>query len=248
MNYTSEVQSDLSIDYLVEKLKNSIPLDLILLGPTCCGKSTQAKKFSDFFIENLPDNSIHLINTGDLLATFSKSSENPQIINEAISIPQDRGDLVDLSSKIFIWRREIHSIFKNDPKSSLIWNGSPRDIGEARALIDFLLSIKRKNIVAINFTDSVKPRHNQERAHELRTEYHNELRRRVLSRGKSRTDDSEEAFKVKMKVYEEENSGTVAELISRKVSIKHIPFRKDENEESVFNFLLLRMQEVFKES
>ena len=109
---------------------------IVLLGPPGCGKGTQSK----LLIEK--SNFIQL-STGDLLRDET-SKENSEL-GKKVSSLMESGELVpdDIVIDIIVKKVEEFS------KKSIVFDGFPRNLNQARALDDSLLnvSIKLDNVI-----------------------------------------------------------------------------------------------------
>ncbi len=121
---------------------------LLLLGPPACGKGTQAKKIKDVVIE-VTDNHTIMITTGDLCKSFLSTGND--IAPKACDVLKERmnkqGKLLPTHIKVFLWTRELLAQMQEPEKDNLIFDGSPRDVDEAKALVDTLEFWGRKCMV-----------------------------------------------------------------------------------------------------
>lgn len=121
---------------------------LLLLGPPACGKGTQAKKIKDVVTE-VTDNHTILITTGDLCKSFldAGSDISPKACNVLKERMNNQGKLLPTHIKVFLWTRDLLAQMHEPEKDNLIFDGSPRDIDEAKALVDALEFWGRKCMV-----------------------------------------------------------------------------------------------------
>ncbi len=147
-------------------------MNIIIFGSPGAGKGTQAKIISEN--ENLS----HL-SSGELSRQMTNNKEFGEIIKDCLK----KGNLVP--NKIIIDIVENY-ILKNRKLSGFIFDGYPRNIGQARAL-DKLTKIENTKIDLV-----INLKLNQE-----------EALKRILERGKisGRSDDNLKTIKNRLKVY-----------------------------------------------
>ncbi len=146
-------------------------LNLILMGPPGAGKGTQAKRL----VERL---GIPQISTGDILREAVASGSE---IGERAKAIMDAGDLVPDEVVIEIVRERLA---RADCKPGFILDGFPRTGDQAKAL-DEILADQCRAPVRVVVLDVPE----------------NELRRRILSRGEGRADDTRETIHKRLEVY-----------------------------------------------
>jgi len=112
------------------------PLTIIFLGKPASGKGTQAdllkKKFSLFSIDS-----------GEILRKLIKENHP---FKERILRIMEKGELVPLWLVVFCWLNELLKVPKNQ---GVIFEGSPRQLEEAKILLEVLDWLKRKKVKAI---------------------------------------------------------------------------------------------------
>jgi len=153
-------------------LINLISMNIIIFGSPGAGKGTQAKIIAKN--ENLS----HL-SSGELSRQMTKNKEFGKVIKNCL----DKGNLVP--NKIIINIVENY-IIKNRKYSGFIFDGYPRNIGQAKALD----KLAKKENTKIDLIINLKL--NQE-----------EALKRILERSKSsgRSDDNLKTIKNRLKVY-----------------------------------------------
>jgi adenylate kinase len=154
--------------------------NLILMGPPGSGKGTQAKRL----VERL---GIPQISTGDILREAVASGSE---IGKRAKAIMDRGDLVPDEVVIEIVRQRLT---RPDCKPGFVLDGFPRTQPQAAALDRILREQGREpaRVVALVVADD-------------------ELRRRILSRGEGRADDTEAAIVKRLQVYKRDTEPVLA--------------------------------------
>ncbi len=154
--------------------------NLILTGPPGSGKGTQAKRL----VERL---GIPQISTGDILRESVTAGSD--VGNRAKAI-MARGDLVPDEVVIEIVRQRLT---RPDCKKGFVLDGFPRTAAQAKALDAILVEQGREpaRVLALLVADD-------------------ELRRRILSRGEGRADDTEEAVAKRLAVYKRDTEPVLA--------------------------------------
>jgi len=109
---------------------------IVFIGPPLCGKGTQSKILSDKL-------SFKHISTGDLLRkAIAEETEEGKAAKEAM----DKGELVADELVCKLVSIEIGKI-----EGSLILDGFPRNVSQAKNLNDLLVSLNKPITIAINF-------------------------------------------------------------------------------------------------
>lgn len=135
---------------IVENLKEIFDrsIVLLLLGPPASGKGTQAKKIKDV-VSKVTNNHTIMITTGDLCKSFLSTGND--ISTKACAVLKERmnkqGKLLPTHIKVFLWTRELLAQMQEPEKDNVIFDGSPRDVDEAKALVDTLEFWRRKCVV-----------------------------------------------------------------------------------------------------
>lgn len=112
------------------------PLNLILLGRSGSGKGTQAKKLAEHF-------HLEYIGTGDLLRRFS---ERDNVAARRMKETLAQGKLAPSWLPFFVW---MEKLAYTDAHLGVLFDGSPRKLGEAEILDDVLDWFGRNNIKVI---------------------------------------------------------------------------------------------------
>lgn len=146
---------------------------IILLGRSGCGKNTQA----DLIRENYGHT---IISSGDLLR---KLATKPFIAGEKIAALLDAGGLPPAWLVDFLL---IRYFLEQDPPTTIVLNGYPRRIGEARTFDEVMHWFEREHEIAAILIDISRE----------------EAKRRLLSR--ARPDDSESRIEERLDWYETE--------------------------------------------
>jgi adenylate kinase len=155
-------------------------LNLILTGPPGSGKGTQAKRLVEKY-------GIPQISTGDILREAVKSGSE---IGKRAKAIMDSGELVPDEVVIEIVRQRLA---RPDCKPGCVLDGFPRTRGQAVALDAILKEQGREpaRVIALVVADA-------------------ELRRRILSRGEGRADDTDEAVTKRLDVYRRDTEPVLA--------------------------------------
>jgi adenylate kinase len=157
---------------------------IVLMGPPGSGKGTQATRLAQRL-------AIPHLSTGDMLRA-SVSAGTP--VGKKAKAVMERGELVSDEIAIAVVAERI---LQPDAENGFILDGFPRTVGQARALDDLLRA----------------EAHNLNCVLELRVD-EDVLLRRILNRAKeatanghsTRSDDTEEALKVRLQQYRQQNS------------------------------------------
>ncbi len=164
-------------------------LNLILTGPPGSGKGTQAKRLVEKY-------GIPQISTGDILREAVKSGSEIGVRAKKI---MDSGELVPDEVVIEIVRQRLA---RPDCKPGCVLDGFPRTKNQAVALDAILREQGREpaRVIALVVADA-------------------ELRRRILSRGEGRADDTEEAVAKRLDVYRRDTEPVLAHYATSVVRI-----------------------------
>lgn len=112
------------------------PLNLIMLGRSGSGKGTQAQTLAHEF-------NLEYIGTGDLLRKFS---ERENAASRRMKETMAQGKLAPSWMPFFIW---MEKLAYTDAHKGVLFDGSPRMLGEAITLDEVLEWFERKNIKVI---------------------------------------------------------------------------------------------------
>ena len=155
---------------------------MLLLGPQGSGKGTQAKKISATY-------GIPHIATGDMIREMK---ERPTELGRELREVYDRGDLVDDDLMIRLIRDRLD---RGDTLPGFVLDGFPRTMAQAEALDDLLRELGRDIDVVFEF--QVPDRQ--------------ALLDRMLKRAaeEDRSDDTPEAIRRRLEVYEKETAPLV---------------------------------------
>ncbi|MCW5725302.1 MAG: adenylate kinase [Maricaulaceae bacterium] len=149
-------------------------MNIVLFGPPGCGKGTQAKRLSA--ARGWPQ-----LSTGDMLRAAQASGSE---LGRRVKAVMDRGDLVSDAIVIELIEERLPEA---EAAGGAIFDGFPRTVAQAGAL-DALLAGRGAQVDAV-----------------IRLTVDNEeLVRRMMKRAaeEGRADDTEEAFRTRLKVYE----------------------------------------------
>jgi|SRR3989344_2076951 len=112
-------------------------MNVIILGPVGCGKTTQARILADFL-------GVPLLNAGDLLYFASQEdSDQARKIKEAM----EKGELVDSEAMHNLLQEHLNQA---EHKNGTLLDGHPRTLGEAEEL-DKIWNVDR--VIYINISD-----------------------------------------------------------------------------------------------
>lgn len=112
------------------------PLNIILLGRSGSGKGTQAKKIVEHF-------HLEYIGTGDLLRRFSeRDNAAARRMKETLA----QGKLAPSWLPFFVW---MEKLAYTDTHTGVLFDGSPRKLGEAQILDEVLAWFSRDNVTVI---------------------------------------------------------------------------------------------------
>ncbi len=162
---------------------------LLLLGPPGAGKGTQASRLVDRL-------RIPKISTGDMLR---EAVEQDTPVGRVARIHMDRGELVPDSVVIGVAEDRLR---RSDAKDGFILDGFPRTRAQAQALDALLgrLGTHLDACLALQVDEDV-------------------LVKRLLGRARieQRSDDNEEAIRIRMQVYRQQTEPLVAYYRERRI-------------------------------
>ncbi len=151
-------------------------INVLMMGPPGAGKGTQAKLLGERY-------GIPQISTGDMLREATASGSE---LGERVKGIMARGELVPDDVVIELVRERLE---RPDCAKGFILDGFPRTASQAAAL-DALLGDRGREPLQVVFVDVPE----------------DELRRRILTRGEGRADDTEETVTKRLEVYQRETA------------------------------------------
>ncbi len=157
-------------------------MNILLLGPQGSGKGTQAKLIVKTY-------GIPQVATGDMIREM-KELDTP--LGRRVREIYDRGDLVDDATIIDLIESRLG---RGDTMPGFILDGFPRNLAQAEALDTLLSRLGRDVDVVFEF---------QVRDREVLME---RLRKRAVEEG--RTDDTPEAIRKRLEIYDHETAPLV---------------------------------------
>lgn len=204
--------------------------NIIFIAPPAAGKGTQSMLLKENY------NYIH-ISTGDLLRDAIKSgSELGKMVGEIIA----GGNLVSDSIMIELIKETLVTLPKNTP---FILDGYPRTINQAKSLKDLLVELGINDILAIYLKlDMIEAMHraigrvtcsNCKKGYNIYFDTMKPLVEGICdicgSTLDHRTDDNEEAFKVRFQSYID-NSSPVVEFYKNLGILNEVEVNREPNE------------------
>jgi len=204
--------------------------NIIFIAPPAAGKGTQSMLLKENY------NYIH-ISTGDLLRDAIKSgSELGKMVDEIIA----GGNLVSDSIMIELIKETLVTLPKNTP---FILDGYPRTINQAKSLKDLLVELGINDIIAIYLKlDMIEAMHraigrvtcsNCKKEYNIYFDTMKPLVEGICdvcgSTLDHRTDDNEEAFKVRFQSYID-NSSPVVEFYKNLGILNEVEVNREPNE------------------
>jgi len=204
--------------------------NIIFIAPPAKGKGTQSMLLKENY------NYIH-ISTGDLLRDAIKSgSELGKMVDEIIA----GGNLVSDSIMIELIKETLVTLPKNTP---FILDGYPRTINQAKSLKDLLVELGINDIIAIYLKlDMIEAMHraigrvtcsNCKKEYNIYFDTMKPLVEGICdvcgSTLDHRTDDNEEAFKVRFQSYID-NSSPVVEFYKNLGILNEVEVNREPNE------------------
>lgn len=224
------------------------PFVLLVIGPPCSGKGTNTLKLKHC-LDVLKRNETIVISPGEELRKFSKESEL-NLVSKNVLEKMKQGDTVDILTKISVIGPKIIKFLSNNSDGNIIFDGSPRDIDETRAILSFFSSNKnlRHKIVTIDFSERIHSSlTNEERIKKI-SEIEKEIFKRSSKRKyqQKREDDySQEIVFGRVRKHFDKAGQILAYIRSFKIPIRDISFvNKDEYE--VFSCFLKNVTKGLK--
>ncbi|MBN2093855.1 MAG: nucleoside monophosphate kinase [Candidatus Zambryskibacteria bacterium] len=164
------------------------PQTFIFLGPSGCGKGTQAKLLQEEIKKKYPEQKIIYIETGE---GFRKLTQTQSFTSQRVKKILDQGELVPEFMPIYIWTKRL--VEELSPDVTIFFDGTPRKLGEAYILSDALKFYERENPMVISINAS------------------NEWVTKLM-KDRGRTDDNEEDIKNRLDWFKEKVLPTVEYL------------------------------------
>ena len=182
-----------------------MPLNVLLLGPQGAGKGTQAKRISEEY-------GIPHIASGEILRAEMNAGTD---LGRRVKDVYDRGDLVSDELMIELIRDRLS---RGDTLAGFVLDGFPRTMPQAEALDELLRDLGRDVDVVFDF---------QVPDREV-------LLQRLLGRAaeESRSDDTPEAIKRRLELYERETAPLVEYYRSTRGNV--VGIHADRTVEAVF--------------
>jgi adenylate kinase len=181
-------------------------MNLLLLGPQGSGKGTQARRIKAMY-------GIPHIATGDMIREMK---ELPTDLGRELKEVYDRGDLVSDDLMVRLIRDRLS---RGDTLGGFVLDGFPRTMAQAEALDELLRELGRRLDVVFDF--KVPDR--------------DELLRRMLKRAaeEGRSDDTPDAIRRRLELYEQETAPLVDYYRSTQVNV--VGIHADRSIEEVFH-------------
>ena len=194
-------------------------MNILLLGPQGSGKGTQAKRISATY-------GIPHIASGDMLREMK---ELPTDLGRELKEVMDRGDLVNDELMIRLIRDRLS---RGDTVGGFVLDGFPRTMPQAEALDELLPELGRKIDAVLDF---------QVPDHEV-------LLQRMLRRAaeENRSDDTPEAIRRRLELYERETAPLVDYYRSHQANV--VGVHADRSVEEVFREIEQALDEVQRHS
>jgi adenylate kinase len=190
-------------------------VNVVVLGPQGSGKGTQAKKIASTY-------GVPHIATGDIIREMK---ERPTELGRELREVYDRGDLVDDEMMIRLIRDRLD---RGDTLPGFVLDGFPRTLVQAEALDDLMSELGRPIDVVFEFQ---VPNRQQ-------------LLDRLLKRAaeENRSDDTPDAIKRRLELYEVETAPLVEYYRSTRGNV--VGIHADRTIESVFHEIAESLDQV----
>ncbi len=172
---------------VVNKKPITSPLNIILLGDPAAGKATQAQ----FLIKKYP---LYDLDMGKELRILQVRDKK---IREAMKKTYDKGHVTQTNIVRKIFQKRI---FETPKSKGILFDGNPKQIGEAKLIFQWLKQQKREKAILLYLTipmqETLKRMAN-------RTEY-------FKGKFSKRTDDNTTALQNRVKYYRKNIAGVIA--------------------------------------
>jgi adenylate kinase len=194
-------------------------MNILVLGPQGSGKGTQAQRIKAMY--GLPH-----IASGDIIREMK---ELPTDLGRELKTVYDRGDLVSDELMIRLIRDRLS---RGDTVAGFVLDGFPRTLPQAEALDDLLRELGRKIDAVLDF---------QVADQEV-------LLQRMLRRAaeENRSDDTPEAIRRRLELYERETAPLVDYYRSTRANV--VGIHADRTVEAVFHEIEQALEEVQRHS
>jgi adenylate kinase len=181
-------------------------VNILVLGPQGSGKGTQAKRIKAMY-------GIPHIATGDMIREIK---ELPTDLGRELKEVYDRGDLVSDDLMVRLIRDRLS---RGDTLGGFVLDGFPRTMAQAEALDELVRELGRRLDVVFDF--QVPDR--------------DELLRRMLKRAaeEDRSDDTPEAIRRRLELYDRETAPLVEYYRSTQVNV--VGIHADRSIDEVFH-------------
>jgi adenylate kinase len=190
-------------------------MNILVLGPQGSGKGTQAQRIKAMY-------GIPHIATGDMIREMK---ELPTEIGRELSEVYNRGDLVSDDLMIRLIRDRLS---RGDTLGGFVLDGFPRTMPQAEALDELLRELGRKIDAVLDF----------------QVPHHDVLLERMLRRAavENRSDDTPEAIRRRLELYERETAPLVDYYRSTRANV--VGIHADRTVEEVFHEIEQALEEV----
>jgi adenylate kinase len=194
-------------------------MNILVLGPQGSGKGTQARRVKAMY-------GIPHIATGDMIREMK---ELPSEVGREVKAVYDRGDLVSDDLMIRLIRERLS---RGDTLGGFVLDGFPRTMPQAEALDELLRELGRKIDAVLDF----------------QVPHHDVLLERMLRRAaqEKRSDDTLEAIRRRLELYERETAPLVDYYRSHQANV--VGIHADRTVEEVFHEIEQALEEVQRHS
>jgi adenylate kinase len=194
-------------------------MNILVLGPQGSGKGTQARRIKAMY-------GIPHIATGDMIREMK---ELPTEVGLEVKAVYDRGDLVSDDLMVRLIRERLS---RGDTLGGFVLDGFPRTMPQAEALDELLRELDRKIDAVLDF----------------QVPHHDVLLERMLRRAaeENRSDDTPEAIRRRLELYERETAPLVDYYRSHQANV--VGIHADRTVEEVFHEIEQALEEVQRHS